>query len=74
MAVPVRGTSAFEAGAPQSLFESRVAPVGARDGIDYAVTADGRRFLIVCAAEQTSAAPITVVLNWAAELSKNAKR
>jgi hypothetical protein len=36
----------------------------------YVVSADGQRFLINRAPEQTTQAPITVVLNWTAGLKK----
>lgn len=38
--------------------------------IPYDVSADGQRFLINTTPEQTAYAPITVVLNWTAELKK----
>jgi serine/threonine protein kinase len=36
----------------------------------YVVTADGQRFLIVSSAEQGPPSPITVVMNWVADLKK----
>jgi hypothetical protein len=36
----------------------------------YAVSSDGRRFLIAPPQPQTTAEPITVVVNWAAGLRK----
>jgi len=66
MAVEVKGTgAALEAGIPQQLFQ---AP------IDYGwdVTADGKRFLlsVLPQGQRTGQVPITVVLNWPAQLKK----
>ncbi len=66
MAVEVKTNgAAFEAGVPQRLFQ---AP------IDYGwdATADGKRFLLAVPPIQRSGAqiPITVVLNWPAQLKK----
>ena len=67
MAAEVNGKGAsFEVGAVKSLFDMR-APAG---GYRYDVSADGQRFLINFLPEQSSAAPITVVLNWTAALQK----
>ena len=67
MAVDVNGSGpAFQMGAPQQLF---VAPP--RSGWD--VTADGKRFLMAVEpgqAQTTTQTPITVVLNWQADLKK----
>jgi hypothetical protein len=66
MAVEVKTNgTAFEAGVPQRLF---TAP------LDYGwdVTADGKRFLlaILPVGQPSAVAPITVLLNWQAELKK----
>ena len=66
MAVDVKTNgSTFEAGVPQLLFQPP---------IDYGwdVTADGKKFLlsVVPAGQQSAATPITVILNWQAELKK----
>jgi eukaryotic-like serine/threonine-protein kinase len=69
MAAEVKAdASGFESSVPKPLF---VAPT-----IDfyyaplYAVTADGKRFLMNTPVEESVSAPITVVLNWTAELKK----
>jgi eukaryotic-like serine/threonine-protein kinase len=65
MAVEIRSGAAFEAGPPKLLFDTH-APNQA-----YAVTADGRRFIVATQVEQAEARlPITVVLNWQAGLKK----
>jgi serine/threonine protein kinase/Tol biopolymer transport system component len=67
MAVAVTAGATFTAGAPQELFDLR----GLRAmGGNYAAAGDGRRFLITTSLEETSAAPFTVMLNWAAGLSR----
>jgi len=66
MAVDVSGTgAAFQMGTPRQLFQ---AP--ARTGLD--VTADGKRFLMTVSPGQgqRTSTPITVVLNWQADLKK----
>jgi hypothetical protein len=56
----------LEVGAAQPLFEIR--PGG--PGNTYDVTADGQRFLVNTAVEQQITLPITLVLNWTADLKK----
>ena len=64
MAVPVAGTPAgFNAGSPESLFNANLPPV---PGYPYAVTGDGRRFLVN--AEVGAPTSVIVVVNWAAGL------
>ncbi len=58
--------SSFEVGAVKPLFQMRT--TGAR--YEYAVSADGQRFLINTFPEQAASAPITVVVNWTAGLKK----
>ena len=66
MAVAVNGEGTFQAGVPKVLFQTREVVGRYR----YAVTVDGQRFLVNTPVEEASTAPITVVLNWTAELSK----
>ena len=69
MAVAVTTGSSFEAGIPTALFEIGSAPgVGLRHR--YGVTSDGERFLVVRGTETQETSPITVVLNWTADLKK----
>ena len=69
MAVPVGAGRSFDAGRPQALFSSnawrlRVSQV-------YAVTKDGQRFLVAAMPpKSTGAAPLTVVLNWTAAITR----
>ena len=59
--------SRLDVGAVRPLFETRCAG-GTR--YCYDVSADGQRFLIITAPEQTASTPITVVVNWSAGLKK----
>lgn len=64
MAVEVKtNASAFEFSVPKPLFETHTTT-------GYAVTADGQRFLLDTPVEESASAPITVVLNWAAEVKR----
>ena len=75
MAAPVRSDPAsagLEVGAPTALFQTRllIQGVAAPDPRQhYDVTADGQRFLLNLAAEE-SGSPITVILNWTAGLKR----
>jgi hypothetical protein len=55
------------AGVPQVLF-----PTSARAGANqkFAVTKDGKRFLVSSTPQQSRAMPLTVVLNWTAAIQK----
>ena len=62
MAVSVNGAAEFQAGAPRPLFEI--------EGVNYAPSKDGQRFLVPVATERAPAPPINVVLNWQAEVKR----
>jgi len=64
MAVEVKtSTSGLEFGASKPLFDTHTTD-------RYAVTADGQRFLMNTTVEESTSAPITVILNWTAEAKK----
>jgi eukaryotic-like serine/threonine-protein kinase len=64
MAVEVKSSSSgFEPGVPKLLFER------SGSGI-FDVSGDGQRFLIPILVEESSPEPITVVLNWTADLKR----
>jgi dipeptidyl aminopeptidase/acylaminoacyl peptidase len=67
MAVPIDATDQFSAGVPLVLFPTGLLP-GANQR--YAVTRDGKRFLVGATPEQSRSAPITVVLNWTATIQR----
>jgi Tol biopolymer transport system component len=71
MAVPVKIGSTLEAGVPRVLFDAPVPPISiTSDRTHYAVTADGQRFLVRKVFEDTTGAPVTIVLDWTAEIPK----
>lgn len=69
MAVTVNATATgFDAGVPAPLFDVRSPEVVAAPFFHhYAASADGQRFLVNTMAQDSTALPITVVLNWAAD-------
>jgi dipeptidyl aminopeptidase/acylaminoacyl peptidase len=70
-AVPVKsmGTK-FEPGTPQPLFDANLIEPPNEPILDYDVTADGKRFLIVTTASGSLPATLNVVENWDADLQK----
>jgi eukaryotic-like serine/threonine-protein kinase len=69
MAVPVKMGDTFEAGIPRPLFRiDSVMGIDAVGASEYDVTADGERFLVSMADAEARSLPITVVVNWTAEL------
>ena len=65
MALAVKAGATLNAGIPQAL------PFNAKKkSAIYAIAADGQRFLINTATENTASGTINVVLNWTAELRK----
>ena len=66
MSAEIKTAPQFEAGTPRMLFDARVglAHTGVGPGRHYAVSADGMRFLVIKPKGETTAAAITVVLNW----------
>jgi Tol biopolymer transport system component len=72
MAVAIDGRGQLEAGVPQTLFDAAVGGVGGTNmDQSYVVTKDGQRFLVNRRSlSSTSAAPLTVVVNWPATLQK----
>jgi hypothetical protein len=63
MAAEVSAAPAFRPGIPQPLFETRIQDLLER----YAVSRDGKRFLVPMPVEETEGArPLTVIQNWLA--------
>ena len=70
MAVDIKGEGAnFEAGPPKPLFELRV-PTFTGSQAQFAVTPDGQKFLIANTHGENKSEPITVALNWTADLKQ----
>jgi hypothetical protein len=71
MAVPVKTAGNFEAGAPATLFQTHTRqPISVMDAFSYDVTSDGQKFLINTRMDDTSAAPLSIILNWTSEMEK----
>ncbi len=66
MVVPVKAQGTFEAGSVRELFQLEVADAL---GSLYDVSPDGQRFLVNVRVGET-VAPVTVVMNWMADLKK----
>lgn len=69
MAVDVMPGATFEASVPKALFDTRILSLTEFRN-HYAVTADGQRFLINSRIEETNVTPISVVVNWTADLKR----
>jgi Tol biopolymer transport system component len=69
MAVDVKLGTAFGTSAPKTLFQTQVVRPEAPNR--YVVTGDGQRFLVNSSVEEVSQTPLTVILNWKAQLKKN---
>lgn len=70
MALPVKAGTNFDAGTPIALFQANPREMFATSEIfSYDVSKDGQRFLINTQLK-TAMTPMSVVLNWAAKLSK----
>ncbi len=68
MAITVKSGTGFEASAPVPLFEFR--PGGNLITPYYVVTKDGQKFLLSTIVDTEAAAPLMVVINWAAEVKR----
>jgi Tol biopolymer transport system component len=62
----------LETGTPAALFPVRIAggPLPGNNTQQYAVSADGQRFLVNLTADEGAASPITLILNWHPEHAK----
>jgi Tol biopolymer transport system component len=69
MAAEVEPGATFRVGPPRPLFRTRVAGWTAARNL-YAPSPDGQRFLVSTLPEETSTAPIVVVVNWMAALKR----
>ena len=71
MAAEVKTGTGFEAGTPVALFQTHPRqPLSAMDFFSYDVTADGQKFLVNTKVDTSSSAPLSVILNWSAEMDK----
>jgi hypothetical protein len=72
MAAPINttGQSQFNVGVPKALFPAIHPSALTLGTLQYAVTRDGKRFLVNVRPQQSSVTPINVVINWMAALQK----
>jgi Tol biopolymer transport system component len=70
MSVPINSGDVFEAGTPRALFETSLPLSISPHPLQYAVAPDGQRFLVNLPAETVTARPLTLVLNWPAEVKQ----
>ena len=71
MAVTVKTGTSFEAEPPRTLFQTHLRqPISSLDVFSYDVNAGGSRFLINTKVDSASAAPPSIILNWASEMEK----
>jgi hypothetical protein len=71
IAVPVKAAGNFEAGAPVTLFQTHTRqPISMMDAFTYDVSSHGQKFLINTRMDETNAAPLSIILNWASEMEK----
>jgi hypothetical protein len=70
MAVALKPGATFDFETPKALFKTRMLTGMIQSGIEYDVTADGQRFLIGTMVGEANATPVSVILNWTAEVKK----
>ncbi len=71
MMAEIEAGETFRAGVPHMLFRAPgVNPLLPENFFHYDVSRDGQRFLIDVAAEESEQSPVTIVLNWQAELGR----
>jgi Tol biopolymer transport system component len=69
MSLDVRtGGTTFEYGSAKALFEAPVDAVSTTATNRYDVSADGQRFLVNASVENATSTPITIVVNWLADV------
>jgi len=71
MSVEVKTGAGFESGVPNALFPTHLRqPISAMDFFSYDVTGDGQKFLVNSKLDTSSAAPLSIILNWPSEMQK----
>ena len=69
MAAEIKASRDFQADVPRTLFKTGLIEMSTNN--PYAVSSDGKRFLVPVPLRSTSSAPIIVVLNWPSKLRGN---
>ena len=71
MAAPVITEGRFNAGKSVALFQATPRqPISSNDQFAYDVSRDGERFVILTEVRSADSQPISLILNWDAELKK----
>ncbi len=71
MAASINGGAKFDAGQPAALFQTHAREVSATsEQVSYDVSKDGQRFIIITQVKNADIQPMTVILNWDADLKK----
>jgi Tol biopolymer transport system component len=70
MAVDVRTGASVDQGVPKELFQVPLNSISTEVTIEYAVTRDGQKFVVLTDARSQSPEPLTAVLNWTSLLKK----
>jgi serine/threonine protein kinase/Tol biopolymer transport system component len=71
MAVEVRMSGSFEARDPVGMFQTRSRQrISSQDVFTYSVSGDGQRFLVNTIMDEPNAPPLSIILNWEAEMEK----
>jgi len=71
MAAPIEAKPEFQSGSPQALFASLNLVTSASSGRrQYAVTRDGKRFLVITPDQSPFGSPLNIVVNWLAAVPK----
>src|SRR5258708_822225 len=71
MAADIKTATGFEAETPSALFQTPTRqPISAMDFFSYDATRDGQKFLVNTKLENSNSAPLSVILNWSADMEK----
>ena len=70
MATSIDTNGQFQSGTPMPLFTVATPASTGTGGRHFAVTRDGQRFLVNIVQGQSTAPPLTVVINWLASVQK----
>ena len=71
MAVDIKDSSTFDAGAAKALFQTHHRePISSTDLFSYDVSADGQHFLVNTDVAGSNSVTLDLVLNWASDLPK----
>lgn len=68
MSVDITTTPKFESSVARQLFQTTIKNL--QQGLCYAATPDGQRFLVNTYVQSNNPAPMTIVLNWTADLKR----